>query len=342
MNTILVTGGAGFIGSNFILRMTSNSDIRIINLDKLSYAGSLKNLESICNELTYSFVHGDIRNRNLVQQILNVHMPIAVINFAAETHVDRSILNPDPFIENNILGTYYLLEEVRKYWNCLSDYKKQSFRFLHISTDEVYGSLTVDDPPFTEFSQYSPNSPYSASKASSDHIVRSYFHTFGLPTLITNCSNNYGPFQYPDKLIPLTITNAINGRSIPVYGDGSNIRDWLYVDDHCRAIELVLSEGSPGENYNIGGNSECSNIWIVERICTILADMLPHSSHFPFSNLIAFVVDRPGHDQRYAVDYSKIREQLGWNPSHDIERGLFQTIQWYINNQDWYVDVRSF
>jgi dTDP-glucose 4,6-dehydratase len=281
------------------------------------------------------FIQGDIGDRQLIQSLLGEHQPDAIINFAAETHVDRSIDAPDDFIQTNIVGTFNLLEEARRYWYKLSDSEKEKFRFLHISTDEVFGSLEADDRPFTEVTPYAPNSPYAASKASSDHLVRSYFHTYNLPTLITNCSNNYGSYQFPEKLIPLMILNALEGKPLPVYGDGQNIRDWLYVEDHCLAIRLVLEKGQPGETYNIGGGAEKTNIWLVNKLCAILDELVPNSPYIPHATLISYVKDRPGHDRRYAIDFSKIHNELGWNPVYDIEAGLRKTVQWYLEHQEW-------
>jgi dTDP-glucose 4,6-dehydratase len=332
---ILVTGGAGFIGSNFVSQSLSSSQVAVINLDKLTYAGNLATIEQFANNPEHIFVRGDIGDRQLIDDLLAKYQPRAIVNFAAETHVDRSIDSPASFIETNINGTFNLLESARQYWRQLPDKTRSSFRFLHISTDEVFGSLAPDDPAFTELTPYTPNSPYSASKASSDHLVRSYFHTYGLPTLITNCSNNYGPYQFPEKLIPLMILNALAGKPLPIYGDGQNVRDWLYVEDHCRAIALVLAKGLPGETYNVGGNAERDNVWLVNKICSILDELLPSSPHCPHHQLIQFVRDRPGHDRRYAIDFTKIQHQLGWEPQEDINSGLRRTVQWYLDNQAW-------
>jgi dTDP-glucose 4,6-dehydratase len=332
---ILVTGGAGFIGSNFVSQTLISSQLAVVNLDKLTYAGNLATIEQFESNPDCIFVKGDIGDRQLIDDLLVKYQPQAIVNFAAETHVDRSIDSPASFIETNINGTFNLLESARQYWRQLPEDRRLTFRFLHVSTDEVFGSLSPTDPAFTELTPYAPNSPYSASKASSDHLVRSYFHTYGLPTLITNCSNNYGPYQFPEKLIPLTISNALVGKPLPIYGDGQNVRDWLYVEDHCRAIALVLDRGLPGETYNVGGNAERDNLWLVKKLCAILDELLPTSPHCPHEKLIEFVRDRPGHDRRYAIDFSKLQHQLGWEPQEDIDSGLRQTVQWYIDNQAW-------
>jgi dTDP-glucose 4,6-dehydratase len=332
---ILVTGGAGFIGSNFVALALKSTDFTVINLDKLTYAGNLATVEQFQHSDRHIFVKGDIGDRQLIDSLLVQYQPQSIVNFAAETHVDRSIDGPASFIETNVNGTFNLLECARQYWRKLSDTDRDLFRFLHISTDEVFGSLTPNEPAFTELTPYTPNSPYSASKASSDHLVRSYFHTYGLPTLITNCSNNYGPYQFPEKLIPLMILNACAGKPLPVYGDGQNVRDWLYVEDHCHAIALVLDKGVPGETYNVGGNAERDNLWLVDRLCAILDELRPDSPHCPHKQLVEFVRDRPGHDRRYAIDFSKLHNQLGWQPQEDIESGLRRTVQWYLDNQDW-------
>jgi dTDP-glucose 4,6-dehydratase len=332
---ILVTGGAGFIGSNFVSLVINSTDLTAINLDKLTYAGNLATVEQFQHSDRHIFVKGDIGDRQLIDSLLAQYQPQSIVNFAAETHVDRSIDSPASFIETNVNGTFNLLESARQYWRKLSDTDRDLFRFLHISTDEVFGSLTPEEPAFTELTPYTPNSPYSASKASSDHLVRSYFHTYGLPTLITNCSNNYGPYQFPEKLIPLMILNACAGKPLPVYGDGQNVRDWLYVEDHCHAIALVLNQGVPGETYNVGGNAERDNMWLVDRLCAILDELRPDSPHCPHKQLVEFVRDRPGHDRRYAIDFSKLHDQLGWQPQEDIESGLRRTVQWYLDNQDW-------
>jgi dTDP-glucose 4,6-dehydratase len=333
--TILVTGGAGFIGANFVLQQRHTSDLRIINLDKLTYAGNLVTLSALAKDPLHVFVQGDIGDRALVQDLLQQYQPESILNFAAETHVDRSIDGPDPFVQTNVVGTFNLLEETRRYWKNLPEPTQSTFRFLHVSTDEVFGSLGSNDPAFSETTPYAPNSPYSASKASSDHFVRAYFHTYGLPTLITNCSNNYGPYQFPEKLIPLMILNAIEGKPLPIYGDGQNIRDWLFVEDHCRAIRLVLDQGIPGETYNIGGAAERPNLWLVQQLCQILDELQPNSPHVPHLNLVSYVKDRPGHDRRYAIDFGKLRTELGWSPQENIESGLRKTVQWYLDHSDW-------
>lgn len=331
---ILVTGGAGFIGGNFILRQITRGDTCVINLDALTYAGNLDTLSTIDNNPNYYFVLGSIGDRKLAEYLLQRYQPYAIVNFAAESHVDRSIDSPDSFVETNILGTYQLLEASRQYWNNLPEGRKTNFRFLHVSTDEVYGSLG-ETGLFTETSSYQPNSPYSATKAASDHLIRAYFHTYGMPTLTTNCSNNYGPYQFPEKLIPLMIHNAINGEPLPIYGKGANIRDWLYVGDHCRAIERVLEGGRPGEVYNIGGNNEKTNMQVVKTLCVMLDEMLPEARYKPHADLIRFVQDRPGHDLRYAIDASKIKSELGWQPEETFESGLRKTLQWYLDNTAW-------
>jgi dTDP-glucose 4,6-dehydratase len=339
-NTFLVTGGAGFIGSNFILQQMQDESVSIVNLDKLTYAGNLHNLESIAPDRRYEFVHGDIGDRGLVRQLLEKHAPNAIVHFAAESHVDRSIRGPEDFIRTNVDGTFALLEETRAYWSVLPDAQRKPFRFLHVSTDEVYGSLEPDDPPFSETTQYAPNSPYAASKAASDHLVRAYHHTYGLPTLTTNCSNNYGRFQFPEKLIPLMILNARDGKPLPVYGDGKNVRDWLYVEDHCEAIATVLRGGRPGDAYNIGGWNEKPNIEIVQTICDLMDEMAARAAS-PRRNLITFVKDRPGHDRRYAMDARKIERDLGWKPKATFESGIRKTVRWYLENEEWVRDVTS-
>jgi dTDP-glucose 4,6-dehydratase len=335
---ILVTGGAGFIGSNFVLDWLAQSDEEIINLDKLTYAGNLHNLSSLTGDPRHIFVQGDIGDMELVSQLLLRYQPRAIVNLAAESHVDRSIHGPEDFIQTNILGTFRLLETVRAFWNKLESTAKQNFRFLHVSTDEVYGSLIQNEPAFTEDRRYEPNSPYSASKASSDHLVRAYHHTYGLPVLTTNCSNNYGPFQFPEKLIPLIIANALARKSLPVYGDGLQIRDWLYVTDHCHAIRRVLETGKVGETYNIGGWNEKPNIEIVQTICNLLEEFYPGST---FQNLITFVKDRPGHDRRYAINATKIERELDWRPAETFETGIRKTVHWYLDNQQWIADVQT-
>ena len=339
-NTILVTGGAGFIGSNFILQRMQDGKTSIVNLDKLTYAGNLHNLDRITGDPRHEFVRGDIGDRNLVRELMGKHQPQAIVHFAAESHVDRSIRGPDDFIRTNVDGTFALLEETRAYWTALEEGDRKRFRFLHVSTDEVYGSLGSGDPPFSETTPYAPNSPYSASKAASDHLVRAYHHTYGLPTLTTNCSNNYGPFQFPEKLIPLMILNARNGKPLPVYGDGKNVRDWLYVEDHCEAIAVVLRGGRPGESYNIGGWNEKPNMEIVETICDLVDESSPRSSGSR-RELITFVTDRPGHDRRYAMDARKIERELGWKPKETFETGIRKTVRWYLENDSWVRDVTS-
>lgn len=336
---ILVSGGAGFIGANFVLDWLKQSDEKIINLDKLTYAGNLQNLATLAADSRHIFVQGDIGDTDLASQLLRQYQPRAIINLAAESHVDRSIHGPEDFIHTNIIGTFHLLEATRAYWNQLKTKAKQEFRFLHVSTDEVYGSLSKDAPAFTEQHGYAPNSPYSASKASSDHLVRAYHHTYGLPVITTNCSNNYGPFQFPEKLIPLVIVNALAGKPLPVYGDGQQIRDWLYVTDHCSAIRRVLEAGIPGETYNIGGWNEKPNIEIIHAICTLLEDFRPTSS--PYQNLITYIKDRPGHDRRYAIDAHKIERELNWKPVETFETGIHKTLLWYLSNQPWVTDILS-
>ncbi|MBD2102436.1 dTDP-glucose 4,6-dehydratase [Leptolyngbya sp. FACHB-261] len=340
MQTFLVTGGAGFIGANFILQARSLQWANVVNLDILTYASNLQTLAELQNDPGYHFVKGDIGNSELIAYLLEQHQPDAVINFAAETHVDRSILGPESFIRTNVVGTFQLLEASRAYWQKLSPSKRDKFRFLQISTDEVYGSLRSTDPAFREDTPYSPNSPYAASKAGADHLVRAYYHTYGLPTLTTNCSNNYGPRQFPEKLIPLTILNALDGKALPVYGDGLNVRDWLYVTDHCEAVYLVLEHGKIGETYNIGGRNEQTNLAVVEKICASLDSLAPQAG-LHRSNLIAFVKDRPGHDRRYAINCDKISHELGWQPKEDFDSGLQKTVDWYLNNPVWVEQVRS-
>jgi dTDP-glucose 4,6-dehydratase len=339
-NTTLVTGGAGFIGSNFILQWMKQDAGSIVNLDQLTYAGNPCNVASIAGDQRYEFVHGDIGDRERIRKLLEKHQPNAIVHFAAESHVDRSIRGPDDFIRTNIDGTFALLEETRAYWSALSVEHRQRFRFLHVSTDEVYGSLGPDDPPFSETTPYAPNSPYAASKAASDHLVRAYHHTYGLPTLTTNCSNNYGPFQFPEKLIPLMILNARDGKPLPVYGDGKNVRDWLYVDDHCAAIATVLRGGRLGETYNIGGWNEKPNMEIVETICDLVGEMAPLAGNSR-RDLITFVKDRPGHDRRYAIDAHKIERELGWRPKETFESGIRKTVRWYLENEEWVQNVTS-
>lgn len=340
-DSIFVTGGAGFIGSNFVLRLISQTVGKIINYDKLTYAGNLKNLISLQNNPRHVFVRGDINDAEVLAETLARYQPEAIVHFAAESHVDRSILGPEEFIKTNVAGTFHLLEAALAHWRLVPAQRRERFRFLHVSTDEVYGSLGPSDPPFTEATPYAPNSPYSASKAASDHFVRAYHSTYGLPTITTNCSNNYGPFQFPEKLIPLMIVNALTGKPLPVYGDGKNIRDWLYVGDHCEAIWKVLVNGRPGETYNIGGHSEKSNIDVVRAICGMLNELRPNPEIGDYSSLITFVKDRPGHDRRYAIDTSKIGSELGWAPRETFETGLRRTVGWYLENQAWVEDVQS-
>jgi dTDP-glucose 4,6-dehydratase len=338
-NTILVTGGAGFIGSNFIHRWLATEDGAIINVDKLTYAGNLANLHTVRESPRYSFFHGDICDQELVRNLFATYSPRAVVHFAAESHVDRSILGPAEFIRTNIEGTFRLLEEARAYCGTLAQEHRRRFRFVHISTDEVHGSLGSDDPPFSEETAYAPNSPYSASKAASDHLVRAYHHTYALPTLTVNCSNNYGPYQFPEKLIPLMIVNALNGCALPLYGDGQNRRDWLYVVDHCDAIRTVLAKGRPGHRYNVGGEQEMSNLEVVTLVCEVLQSLRP--SKTPYRELITFVKDRPGHDLRYAVDIRRIKRELGWAPTETFRSGIRKTIEWYLANPQWIEDVTS-
>ena len=339
--TILVTGGAGFIGSNFVLDWLNASDETVINLDKLTYAGNLQNLTSIAGDARHVFVHGDFGDAALVNQLLATHRPRAVVNFAAESHVDRSIHGPADFIHTNIVGTFNLLESVRAFWGALESDAKAAFRFLHVSTDEVYGSLSKSEAAFTEDHKYEPNSPYSASKAASDHLVRAYHHTYGLPVLTTNCSNNYGPFHFPEKLIPLMIVNAQAGKPLPVYGDGQQIRDWLYVKDHCSAIRRVLEAGTLGEVYNVGGWNEKPNLDIVHTVCALLDELKPRTDGKPYKDQISYVTDRPGHDRRYAIDARKIESQLGWKPAETFETGIRKTVQWYLANPQWVSNVQS-
>ena len=339
--TILVTGGAGFIGANFVLDWLAANNETVINLDKLTYAGNPETLASLQGDLRHRLVHGDIGDGALVKRLLSEHQPRAVVNFAAESHVDRSIHGPGEFIETNIVGTFRLLESVRGYWTDLPVADKTAFRFLHVSTDEVYGSLAKGDPAFSETHRYEPNSPYSASKAASDHLVRAWHHTYGLPVLTTNCSNNYGPYHFPEKLIPLMIVNALAGKPLPVYGDGMQIRDWLYVKDHCSAIRRVLEAGRLGEVYNVGGWNEKPNIEIVETICQLLDEMRPKSDGTLYASQITYVTDRPGHDRRYAIDARKLEAELGWKPAETFETGIRKTVEWYLANPDWVAHVQS-
>lgn len=333
-NTLLVTGGAGFIGGNFVLGLMRQPGHKVINLDALTYAGNLDTLESVKDHPDHQFVLGSIGDRELLDYLLKRYQPTAILNFAAESHVDRSISGPDAFIQTNVVGTFQLLEATRQYWKNLPLEEQVTFRFLHVSTDEVYGSLGATGQ-FSEQSPYQPNSPYSASKAASDHLVRAYFHTYGLPVLTTNCSNNYGPYQFPEKLIPLMIHNALHGKPLPVYGQGANIRDWLYVEDHCQALMTVLMQGRPGEVYNIGGNNEKTNLEVVHTLCDLLDELLPESPHTPHRQLIRFVTDRPGHDLRYAINASKIKRELGWQPRETFATGIGKTLRWYLDNQAW-------
>jgi len=339
--TILVTGCAGFIGSNFVRTWLAGSAERVVNLDKLTYAGNLDNLKSFDGDARHVFMQGDIGDRALVSKLLAEHKPRAVLNFAAESHVDRSIHGPGDFIETNVVGTFNLLEGVRDYWQDLSTGDKAAFRFLHVSTDEVYGTLSPTDPPFAETKNYEPNSPYSASKAASDHLVRAWHHTYGLPVLTTNCSNNYGPYHFPEKLIPLVLLNAVAGKPLPIYGDGQQMRDWLYVEDHCRAIARVLEVGKVGETYNIGGWNEKTNLEVVNTLCSVLDELKPRADGKRYAEQITYVKDRPGHDRRYAIDARKIERELGWKPQETFETGIRKTVQWYLANQAWVVGVTS-
>jgi dTDP-glucose 4,6-dehydratase len=332
MRAVLVTGGAGFIGSNFIMHWMKREQTPVINLDKLTYAGNLSNLASIAGDPRHVFVRGDINDRNLVRELLKAHSPSAIINFAAESHVDRSIHNADDFIRTNIQGTFTLLEEARTYWKALPAAEQAEFRFVQISTDEVFGSLNPQDQAFSESTAYAPNSPYSASKAAADHLVRAFHHTHGLPTLTSNCSNNYGPYQFPEKLIPLMIHNALQEKPLPVYGDGLNVRDWLYVGDHCEAIRQILRHGRPGQTYNVGGKCEMTNIEVVRTICAILSELRPGRS---YESLITYIKDRPGHDRRYAIDCAKIEKELGWKPEENFKSGMLKTVRWYLANEEW-------
>ena len=338
---ILVTGGAGFIGSNFVLDWLAQSDEPIVNLDKLTYAGNLENLASLQADTRHVFVQGDLGDHTLVDRLLIEHKPRAVLHFAAESHVDRSIHGPEDFIQTNIVGTFRLLEAVRAYWSTLPKAEQAAFRFLHVSTDEVYGTLSQDDPPFAETNAYEPNSPYSASKAASDHLVRAWHHTYGLPVLTTNCSNNYGPYHFPEKLIPLMIVNALAGKPLPVYGDGLQVRDWLYVKDHCSAIRRVLQAGQLGETYNVGGWNEKPNIEIVYTVCALLDELRPKVDGSSYKAQITHVQDRPGHDRRYAIDARKIERELGWKPAETFETGIRKTVQWYLDHPDWVQHVQT-
>jgi dTDP-glucose 4,6-dehydratase len=339
-DAVIVTGGAGFIGSNFVLSWIRNTSAAVVNLDLLTYAGNPANLAELENEPRYTFVRGDVCDGELFTALLREHRPRAIVHFAAESHVDRSIASPEAFVRTNVMGTFSLLEQARNYWASLGATDREGFRFLHVSTDEVYGTLTPTDPAFCETTPYAPNSPYAASKAGSDHLARAYFHTYKMPVLTTNCSNNYGPFQFPEKLIPLIVLNALEGKPLPVYGDGKNVRDWLFVEDHCSAIRTVLEKGKPGECYNVGGNSERANIDVVTTICDLLDEMQP-STFGPRRSLITYVADRPGHDRRYAIDATKIRRELGWSPAEKFESGLRKTVRWYLDNQEWINSVRT-
>ncbi|MBS1191660.1 MAG: rfbB [Rhodocyclaceae bacterium] len=338
---ILVTGGAGFIGSNFVLDWLAENDEPVVNLDKLTYAGNRENLASLAADPRHVFIQGDIGDADLVARLLAEHRPRAVVNFAAESHVDRSIHGPEDFIQTNIVGTFRLLEAVRAYWNGLPEAEKTAFRCLHVSTDEVYGSLGKDDPAFRETNRYEPNSPYSASKAASDHLVRAYHHTYGLPVLTTNCSNNYGPYHFPEKLIPLVIHNALQGKPLPIYGDGQQIRDWLYVKDHCSAIRRVLEAGRVGETYNVGGWNEKANLDVVQTLCAILDELKPRADGQSYAAQITYVKDRPGHDRRYAIDAGKLERELGWKPAETFETGIRKTVQWYLDHPGWVENVTS-
>ncbi|GAA6117976.1 dTDP-glucose 4,6-dehydratase [Acidovorax sp. FG27] len=338
---ILVTGGAGFIGANFVLDWLAAHDEPVVNLDKLTYAGNLQTLASLQSDPRHVFVQGDIGDVALVGRLLAEHRPRAVINFAAESHVDRSIHGPGEFIQTNVVGTFHLLESVRAFWQGLPGEEKSAFRLLHVSTDEVYGTLSADAPAFTEHHAYEPNSPYSASKAASDHLVRAWHHTYGLPVLTTNCSNNYGPYHFPEKLIPLMIVNALAGKPLPVYGDGMQVRDWLYVKDHCSAIRRVLAAGVVGETYNVGGWNEKPNIEIVHTVCALLDEMSPRPDGKPYKDQITYVTDRPGHDRRYAIDARKLERELGWKPAETFETGIRKTVEWYLTHRDWVSDVQS-
>lgn len=339
--SIIVTGGAGFIGSNFVLDWLAQSDEMVINLDKLSYAGNLENLSSLQDNSSHQFVKGDIADTNLLGALFAQYQPRAVINFAAESHVDRSILGPGEFVQTNIVGTFNLLEAVRAYWGALPAVQKAEFRFLHVSTDEVYGSLAPEAPAFTETHRYEPNSPYSASKAASDHLVRAYHHTYGLPVLTTNCSNNYGPYHFPEKLIPLMIVNALAGKPLPVYGDGQQVRDWLYVKDHCSAIRRVLEGGTLGEVYNVGGWNEKPNLEIVQTVCALLDELRPRADGVSYAEQVKYVTDRPGHDRRYAIDAGKIERELNWKPAETFATGIRKTVEWYLANESWVANVQS-
>jgi dTDP-glucose 4,6-dehydratase len=341
LSPVLVTGGAGFIGSNFVLDWLSLVGTPLVNLDKLTYAGNLQNLASVEQDPAYSFEQGDICDAGFLAQLLDRYQPRAILHFAAESHVDRSLTGPEAFVRTNVEGTFRLLEAARAYLTKGSPADREKFRFLHVSTDEVYGTLLPQDPPFEETTAYAPNSPYAASKAASDHLVRAYIHSYGLPAVTTNCSNNYGPFQFPEKLLPLMIANAVAGKPLPVYGDGMQVRDWLYVGDHCSAIRAVLERGKIGETYNVGGRNEQANLDTVHLLCSLLDELLPNSPHRPHSNLIRFVTDRPGHDRRYAINANKIERELGWHPEETFATGLRRTVEWYLSHQDWVEQVTT-
>ncbi|HLA97859.1 MAG TPA: dTDP-glucose 4,6-dehydratase [Anaerolineales bacterium] len=342
MQNVLVTGGAGFIGSNFVhYLLKTRPEVRIVNLDALTYAGSRENLKELPDPSRHTFVHGDICDRELVGELLHAHRVDTLVHFAAETHVDRSILNPEPFLRTNIQGTYTLLEAARQYWLVEKALPREEVRFHHVSTDEVFGTLQPGDPPFSESTNYAPNNPYSASKAASDHLVRAYYHTYGMPISISNCSNNYGPYQFPEKLIPLMISNALAGQPLPIYGDGGQIRDWLFVEDHCEAILTIIHAGRPGETYNIGGNNQPTNLYLVNTLCEILDECQPNSPFIPHASLVRHVADRPGHDRRYAMDITKIRDELGWQPRQSLASGLLKTVEWYLNHPLWVEAVRK-
>ena len=340
-DAIVVTGGAGFIGANFVLQWLNEQLGPVVNFDKLTYAGNLQTLATVSSRPDYTFVQGDICDRDLVQSLLDVHKPRAIVHFAAESHVDRSILGPEAFLKTNIDGTFSLLEAARSYTQQLSEADQARFRFLHVSTDEVYGTLGPDDPAFSETTPYAPNSPYAASKASSDFLARAWFHTYKLPVLVTNCSNNYGPYQFPEKLIPLMVTHALTGKPLPIYGDGLQVRDWLFVEDHCRAIAAVLDKGQVGETYNVGGCNQRSNREVVHKLCELLDELVPDSPYRPHAQLITSVKDRPGHDRRYAIDATKIEQEIGWRPAESFETGLRKTVEWYLTHKDWVDGVTS-
>jgi dTDP-glucose 4,6-dehydratase len=340
-DTVLVTGGAGFIGCNFVRYWLKRESGTVVNLDKLTYAGNMGSLSDLTGNQRHVFVRGDICDQSVVDALLERYRPRAIVHFAAESHVDRSIHGPEDFIQTNVVGTFRLLESARAFWSQLPDGEQSRFRFLHVSTDEVYGTLGPDDPAFAETTAYAPNSPYAASKAGSDHVARAYFHTYGLPVLTTNCSNNYGPFQFPEKLIPLIILNALSGKPLPIYGDGGNVRDWLYVVDHCAAIWRVLQAGKPGEVYNVGGNCELTNLQVVDALCSIIDELFPDAAHVPHKSLKLFVKDRPGHDLRYAIDASKLKRELAWEPQATFETGLKETVLWYLDHLDWCREVAA-